>query len=131
LRSIRRSRSTLHHEATTADENLETREEVPGLVAVYAIATLLGVIGIIGWVVLGMVATAVPGKEALDPDTRFGVTGRDVVAGLTGIGLGGMSASYGGAGTFLGLLGALAGGAAAVVVGRYLGVEEDSDGDVA
>jgi hypothetical protein len=101
------------------------------LVAVYAIATLLGVIGIIGWVVLGMVATAVPGKEALDPDTRFGVTGRDVVAGLTGIGLGGMSASYGGAGTFLGLLGALAGGAAAVVVGRYLGVEEDSDGDVA
>lgn len=101
------------------------------MVAVYAIATLLGVIGIIVWVILGMVATAVPGKESLDPEARFGVTGRDVVAGLAGIGLGGMSASYAGAGTVLGVLGAVAGGAATVVVGRYLGVEEDSDGDTA
>lgn len=101
------------------------------MVAVYAIATLLGVIGIIVWVILGMVATAVPGKESLDPETRFGVTGRDVVAGLAGIGLGGMSASYAGAGTVLGVLGALAGGAVTVVVGRYLGVEGDSDGDTA
>jgi hypothetical protein len=99
------------------------------LVAAYAIATILGVIGIIAWVALGLIATSVPGKEAADPETRFGLAGRSVVAVFIGFGLGGMSASYAGAGTFVALLGAIVGAIALVVVGRYLGVEDEPDGD--
>jgi asparagine N-glycosylation enzyme membrane subunit Stt3 len=98
------------------------------LVGVYAVATVLGVLGIIVWVILGMVATAVAGKESLDPEGRFGLAGRSVVAALAGFGLGGMSASYAGGSTLLGIAGAVAGAVAMVLVGRYLGVEEDADG---
>lgn len=101
------------------------------MVAVYAIAIVLGVIAIIAWVVLGMLAEAVAGKESLDPETRFGTTGRDVVAGVVGFGLGGMSASYAGGATAVALLGAVLGAAALVIIGRYLGVEEDADGESA
>ncbi len=99
------------------------------MVAVYAIATILGVIGIIAWVTLGMISTAVSHAQRLDPETRFGLAGRSVVAGTIGFGLGGMSASYAGAGTLLAVLGAVAGAGALVVVGRFLGVEEEPDGD--
>lgn len=99
------------------------------MIAVYAIATVLGVIAIVTWVVLGMIADAVVGKESLDPDTRFGAAGRGVVAAVAGFGLGGMSASYAGAATPLALLGAVAGAVVMVVVGRYLGVEEEADGE--
>lgn len=99
------------------------------MVAVYAIATILGVIGIISWVALGMVAETVAGKESLDPEARFGATGRGVVGGVVGFGLGGMSASYAGAGAPLAILGAILGAVAMVVVGRYLGIEEDADGE--
>lgn len=99
------------------------------MVAVYAIATLLGVVGIIAWVALGMVATAVPGKQSLDPEIRYGYRGRAVVAGVAGFGLAGMSASYAGGSSAIALIGAVAGAAGLVLVGRYLGVEEDQDGD--
>lgn len=101
------------------------------MVAVYAIATALGVVGIIAWVTLGMVATAVPGKSSLDPELRYGYPGRSVVAGVTGFGLAGMSASYAGGGTVVALVAAVAGAAGLVLIGRYLGVEEDADGDSA
>ena len=101
------------------------------MVAVYAVATVLGVLAIIAWVTLGMVATAVAGKESLDPEVKFGAAGRGIVAGVAGFGLGGMSASYAGAGASLAVLGALLGAAALVVIGRYLGVEQDPDGDSA
>jgi uncharacterized membrane protein YeaQ/YmgE (transglycosylase-associated protein family) len=98
------------------------------LVAVYAVATILGVVAIIAWVTLGMVATAVAGKETLDPESRFGVLGRSVVAAVSGFGLAGMSASYAGGSTMLALVGAVVGALVLVAVSRYLGVEEDADG---
>lgn len=78
-----------------------------------------------------MAATAWEDKDHLDPERRFGERGRDVVAATLGFGLGGMSASFAGWSTGLAALGAVAGGALAVVAGRYLGVEEDPDGDSA
>ena len=101
------------------------------MVPLYAICTALGVIALIAWVTLGMAATAWEGKEHLDPELRFGQTGRDVVAAILGFGLGGMSASFAGWNAGLAAVGALIGGAISVVVARYLGVEEDSDGDPA
>ena len=78
-----------------------------------------------------MAATAWEGKDHLDPERRFGARGRDVVAATLGFGLGGMSASFGGWNTGLAVVGAVAGGVIAVLVGRYLGVEDDADGDSA
>ena len=78
----------------TTDEYLAVQRGNPALVGVYAIATLLGVVGIIAWIALGMVASSVEGKHALDPEARFGAAGRSVIAACAGYGLGGMSASY-------------------------------------
>ena len=95
----------------------------------YAVCTVLGVVGIFGWLTLGMAASAWEGKDHLDPETRFGARGRYLVAAVAGFGLGGMSASFGGWNTVLALLAAVAGGAAGVASAYYLGVEEDPDGD--
>jgi hypothetical protein len=101
------------------------------LVAVYAICTALGVVALIGWIFFGMAATAWEGKEHIDPELRFGVTGRSVVAGVLGFGLGGMSSSFAGWNTVMAALAAIAGAVIAVAASRYLGVEEDVDGDAA
>lgn len=99
------------------------------MVAIYAIATVLGLIGIIAWVALGMVASAVPGKEALEPESRFGAVGRTTIAAVAGFGLGGMSASYAGATTPVAIGGAVLGGVLTAFIGRYLGFEDDAEGD--
>lgn len=98
------------------------------MVPLYAITLILGVVAMISWVVLGLTAGSVEGKASLDPELRFGQRGRNVVATALGFGLGGMSASFAGWPASLAVVGAVAGGVAAVVVGRYLGVEEDSPG---
>lgn len=101
------------------------------MVAVYAICTVLGVVAVLGWVTLGIASSAWNGKKHLDPEDRFGELGRTVVSAVLGFGLGGMSASFAGWNIGLAVLGAAAGAVIAVVVGRYLGVEEDPDGDSA
>ncbi len=101
------------------------------MVAIYAICTVFGVIAVLAWVTLGIAAAAWNGKEHLDPEDRFGEIGRTVVSAVLGFGLGGMSASFGGWNTGLAVLGAAAGSVVAVAIGRYLGVEEDPDGDSA
>ena len=97
------------------------------MVALYAICTVLGVLGLLTWITLGIAASAGDDRRYLDPEVRFGERGRGVLAAVLGFGLGGMSASFAGWGTGLALVGAIVGGVAAVVVGRYLGVEEDGD----
>jgi hypothetical protein len=99
------------------------------LVAVYAICTVLGVVGILTWVTLGMVASSWTGKDHLDPEARYGEPGRIAVSAVTGLGLGGMSTSFAGWNAGLAAVGALVGAVGAVVVARYLGFEEDADGD--
>lgn len=101
------------------------------MVPVYAICTALGVIGIIGWITAGMTATAVEGKDHLDPEVRFGFAGRAVVAAVTGFGLAGMSASFGGWSSILAFFAAVGGALLGIASARYLGVEEDPDGDSA
>ncbi len=58
------------------------------MIAVYAIATLLGLVALVAWIL-----TASLGGR-LDPETRFGIGGRRVVAGVAGFGLAGMAAAY-------------------------------------
>jgi hypothetical protein len=97
------------------------------VVALYAICTVLGVVALLTWITLGIAASAGDDRRYLDPELRFGERGRVVVAAVLGFGLAGMSASFAGWGNGLALLGAISGAIAAVLVGRYLGVEEDGD----
>ncbi len=48
------------------------------------------------WVVASSVAGSVEGREDVDPERRFGPTGRFVVAALVGFGMAGLSASFAG-----------------------------------
>ncbi|MCP4967796.1 MAG: hypothetical protein GY926_21500 [bacterium] len=99
------------------------------MIAIYAVCIVLGVIGILGWLVLGLLSSSLDDKEHLEPEERFGSVGRSVIAGVAGFGLAGMSASFGGWNDGLAVVVALAGAGAAVVVAGYLGVEEDVGGD--
>jgi hypothetical protein len=94
------------------------------MVALYAVAVLLGAVSLGSWILLGVMAER-PGSSVVDPEARFGLRGRSTVAGVLGFGLGGMSASYAGW-PELAALGAAAGGAVfAVLSGRYLGIGGD------
>jgi hypothetical protein len=111
--------------ATDTDTTLSERGS-HDLIPVYAISVVLGVIAVISWVFLGLTSSAVAGKSHLEPEERFGETGRMTISGVLGFGLGGMSASFGGWGSALALLGAVGGAVLAIVAARYLGYEEDA-----
>lgn len=63
------------------------------MVKVYAIALVLGVLGLLVFIVGGAFAENV-GREDRDPGRRFGTTGKMTVGGLVGFGMGGMSAEF-------------------------------------
>lgn len=98
------------------------------MIPVYAVVLVLGVLALLAWLVLGLAASSVDGKESWNPEDRFGVSGRQVVAGLLGFGLGGMSASYAGWASGLTVLAAIGGVIVGLLSVRFLGVE-DADGD--
>lgn len=101
------------------------------MIAIYAICIVLGVLGILVWVAAGLAASSFRDQAHLDPEERFGSTGRAAVSGLSGFGLGGLSASFGGWNDGLAIGAALIGAVVAVGAARYLGFEEDPDGDSA
>lgn len=63
------------------------------MVKVYAVLLVIGAAGLIGWVLFSAHAEN-ENKPGLDPDRRFGATGRRVVGGLVGFGMAGMSAEF-------------------------------------
>lgn len=96
------------------------------MIPVYAISVVIGSLAVLVWIFLGLTSSSVAGKQSLDPEAKFGSTGRGVVAGVLGFGLGGMSASFAGWQTGLAIIGAVGGAVLMVLLGRYLGVEDDS-----
>ena len=68
------------------------------------------------WLAAVSVSTNVAGWDRYNPDARFGMTGRRVVAAVFGFGMAGLSASYAGWGTAL----ALAGAAGGAILGTLL-----------
>jgi hypothetical protein len=52
-----------------------------------------GIVLLFVWIVARALAVNVD-RPALDPEERFGVTGRRVVAAMVGFGMGGMSAEF-------------------------------------
>lgn len=91
------------------------------MVPIYAIALFVGFLMLLAWIVGVGIGTWVEGWEFADPERRFGVVGRSIVAGLVGFGMAGMSASFGGWPPVLAVFGALAGAGAMVAVARVFG----------
>jgi hypothetical protein len=61
--------------------------------AVYAVVLVIGILALIGWIVAHSLAVST-GRQDRDPEERFGVPGRRVVAALVGFGMAGMSGTY-------------------------------------
>lgn len=101
------------------------------MIPVYAVAVVLGFVGLLTWVTLALMATAVEGKEGLDPEVRYGEPGRFVVAGVLGFGLGGMSSSFGGWPSGAAVAAAVGGAVLMIGAARLLGVDEGPDEDAA
>lgn len=97
------------------------------MIPVYAVVLVLGVVALLAWLVFGLTATSVDGKEGWNPEDRFGAPGRQVVAGLLGFGLGGMSASFAGWTSGLTVLAAIGGVIVGLLSVRFLGVEDPDE----
>ncbi|GMQ98733.1 MAG: hypothetical protein BMS9Abin17_1260 [Acidimicrobiia bacterium] len=91
------------------------------MTALFGTILLVGVLGLLVWVVATGVAHSVDGWGGVDPETRFGRVGRSVLAAFLGFGMAGMSASYADWSPILALIGALAGATALVTVGFWFG----------
>lgn len=63
------------------------------MVKVYAVILAVGLVALVGWIFARSFATGTD-RPGLDPEIRFGVAGRRVVAAAVGFGMGGMSAEF-------------------------------------
>lgn len=63
------------------------------MVKVYAIVLVLGIIGLLLYILGGAFAENL-GREDRGPDARFGLKGKLVVGAAVGFGMGGMSAEF-------------------------------------
>ncbi len=81
--------------------------------AAFGVSLLLGVVALVVWLIGRAMA-----NSALDLETRFGVRGRRVVAGLVAFGMGGLSTAYGGGSEWAATIVALL---AAVLAAWYAG----------
>ena len=91
------------------------------MIPIYAVTLLVGSLMALAWVVGVAIGTWVDGWEFVDPERRFGVFGRTLVAGSIGFGMAGMSASFGGWPPILAFCGAGFGALAMVLVARHFG----------
>lgn len=64
------------------------------MIKFYAIGLIIGFLALLAWVILRTLAVNVPAWSSIDPEHRFGVPGRRVVAALMGFGMAGMSSSF-------------------------------------
>ena len=63
------------------------------MVRVYAIVLVVGLVALVGWILAHSVYSGSE-RERLDPEARFGIPGRRVVAGLIGFSMAGLSAEF-------------------------------------
>lgn len=60
------------------------------MVAAYAVVLVVGVVALVAWILTRSLRPGGP----WDPEQRFGIAGRRVVAALVGFGMAGMSAEF-------------------------------------
>ncbi len=95
------------------------------MTALFGIPLLIGFALMLAWIAATAVAATVEGWERVDPEHRFGRTGRFVLAGTIGFGMAGISALYAGWPHFLAVGAGLAGIAGLIGVSIWLGPESD------
>lgn len=59
----------------------------------YAVVLVVGIVGLLAWIMTSAFASNID-RASLDPENRFGVSGRRVVAAMVGFGMAGMSAEF-------------------------------------
>lgn len=63
------------------------------MIKVYAVVLVVGLVALIAWIFLTVLAGNLD-RPSMDPEARFGIPGRRVVAAAVGFGMAGMSAEY-------------------------------------
>ncbi|HEX2155232.1 MAG TPA: hypothetical protein VHL52_14805 [Acidimicrobiia bacterium] len=63
------------------------------MVKVYAIVLIVGVVALFAWIIARAFAVNIE-RPSIDPEIRFGLGGRRIVAGMVGFGMAGMSAEF-------------------------------------
>lgn len=63
------------------------------VVKVYALLLVVGIVLLLAWIIARTFAVNIS-RPSLDPEKRFGLGGRRVVAALVGAGMGGMAAEF-------------------------------------
>ena len=96
------------------------------MTTLFGIPLLIGFLLMVGWIAATAVAATVEGWEGVDPEHRFGRTGRFVVAGLFGFGMAGISALYAGWPHLLAVGAGVLGAAGLTGVSVWLGPESES-----
>lgn len=63
------------------------------MIKVYAVVLIAGIVALLAWVFSTVLAGSLD-RTSLDPEDRFGIAGRRVVAAAVGFGMAGMSAEF-------------------------------------
>lgn len=87
----------------------------------FGAALFVGFIMLLVWVAAVTVAGSVEGHEHQDPERRFGVIGRSIMAASLGFGMAGLSSLYAGWPSAAVVAVSLAGAGALVGIGIWLG----------
>lgn len=100
------------------------------MVKVYAVVLITGIALLLGWIIARAFAVNIQ-RPSFDPEQRFGLLGRRVVAALVGLGMGGMSAEFSPLGIPwpLALALALLGGGAAVWYAGWVDRDDDTEAE--
>jgi len=94
--------------------------------ALFGIPLLIGLLLMMVWIAATAVAGTVEGWENVDPEHRFGRSGRFVLASVIGFGMAGISTLYAGAPYLLAVGAGVAGGIGLVLVSTWLGPDTDT-----
>lgn len=87
----------------------------------YGLVLLIGLAVGGVWLVMIAIAGSVDGWEWIDPESRWGVVGRSVIAGCIGFGMAGISVLYTSAPELLSIVGGIVGAVALIVIARFFG----------
>ena len=96
------------------------------MTALFGIPLLIGLLLMIVWVAATAVAATVEGWENVDPEHRYGRTGRFVLAGIIGFGMAGISTLYAGAPHLLAVGAGVVGAIGLVFVSIWLGPDSET-----
>lgn len=100
------------------------------MVKVYAVVLTVGIVLLFAWIIARAFAVNIE-RPSIDPEQRFGLSGRRVVAAMVGSGMAGMSAEFSPLGIPwpVALVLALLGGSAAAWYAGWVDRDDDTEAE--